>query len=78
MMRFTLEPRSWYACMMLGDEFDATAMCSVSPSPIRDGAAADIVAHTVPIGSMTEPVPTAQKAASTHVLKEAVRHVIQA
>lgn len=35
MTRFTLQPRRWYACMFLGDEFDASAMCCTSPSPIR-------------------------------------------
>lgn len=33
--RFTLQPGQWYALLLLGDEFDATSMCKVSPSPIR-------------------------------------------
>lgn len=33
-MRFTLVPRRWYALLLLGDEFDASALCSLSPSPI--------------------------------------------
>ena len=35
MARFTLQSRQWYACMMLGDEFDVTEMGTMSPSPIR-------------------------------------------
>ncbi len=35
MRRFTLDPGRWYAMMLLGDEFDATAMCSLAPSPVR-------------------------------------------
>ena len=38
MSRFTLQPRRWYACTLLGDEFSASDMCTLSPTPIRINA----------------------------------------
>ena len=35
MNRFNLKLKRWYACQFLGDEFNATELCILAPSPIR-------------------------------------------